>query len=228
MERVKVEVQTRSETGKGAARKLRRQGLVPAVVYGLDRPPQPLVVRRETAERIIRLGTTALLDLVIDGAPPSGEVAAIVKDFQRHPVSRELLCLDFQWVSLTETVDVPVPVEVVGQAPGLQQGGILEQHLHEVTVRCLPTEIPDHLEIDITGLEIGDSLHVRDIKLPEGVEILEDEEETVVVIAAPKVAAEEEEAAEAAEEVEEAVAEEGEEAAEEAEEKAESGEESGE
>lgn len=217
MELVRVEVRSRTETGKGAARKLRRSGFVPGVVYGMGKEPLPLTVDAETVHKLSRAGHAVLVELSVDGTAPEEGVAAIVKSVDRHPVTWEPLAVDFQWVSLTETVDVPVPVVTVGEPRGVaEQGGILEQHMHEVTIRCLPTEIPEALELDVSELMIGDSLHVRDLKVPEGVEILEDEDETVVSIAAPRVVEEEEEA-EAAEEVAEELAE-GEEAEGEAEE----------
>ncbi len=227
MELIKVEAHKRTETGKSAARKLRREGLIPGVVYGLDRPPQSLTIRREVVERLQRLGRSVLVELYLDGEAPGEDVAAIVKEVQRHPVTWAPLAIDLQWVSLRQAVEVPVPLVTVGEPEGVKVGGILEQLLHEVTVRCLPTNIPEEIQVDVSGLQIGDSLHVSDLQPPEGVEILEEPETAVVHIAAPRIIEEEEEAAEAAEEVAEELAE-GEEAAEEkAEEKAEEGGEEG-
>ena len=222
MELIKVEAQKRTGTGKSVARKLRREGLVPGVVYGMDREPEIVAVRREVVERLERLGRSVLVELYVDGERPEEDVAAIVKEVQRHPVSWAPLAIDLQWVSLREEVEVPVPLVTVGEPEGVKMGGILEQLLHEVTVRCLPTNIPEQIEVDVSGLQIGDSLHISDLEPPEGVEIIEEADTAVVHIAAPRIVEEEQEA-EAAEEVAEELAE-GEEAGEAAEEKAEEGE----
>lgn len=208
MEFVKVETRSRTETGKGAARKLRAAGQVPGVVYGAGHQPQPLVVAREVLERVARMGPNVLLELTVDGQLPPEGVAAMLKAVEWHPVSRAPLCADFQWVSLTQTVEVAVPVVLTGTPDGVRlEGGVLEQMLHEVEIRCLPTSIPRELTIDVSHLKVHDSVHVRDLVVPEGVEIITDADAAVATVAPPRIQVEEAAPAaaeEVAEELEEA------------------------
>lgn len=192
MDLFRVEATSRSEVGKGEARKLRRSGKVPGVAYGLHRDPQPIVVSEDVVRRLMRLGHSVLVDLTVDDQPRTEGVAAIVKALDHHPISWAPRSIDFQWVSLTETVEVPVPIVTVGEARGAEQeDGVVEQILHEVPVKCLPTNIPERLEMDITELTIGASLHVRDLVLPEGVEVVADPDDPVVTCAAPRIVEEE-------------------------------------
>lgn len=201
MEFVKVETSSRTETGKGAARKLRGAGQVPGVVYGAGCQPQPIVVPRETLEGLARMGANVLLELSVDGQLPPEGVAAMLKSIERHPVSRAPLCVDFQWVSLTQAVHVSVPVVLTGTPDGVRlEGGVLEQMLHEVEVRCLPTNIPPELAVDVSHLKVHDSVHARDLALPEGVQLITDADAAVATVAPPRIQVEEEAPA-AAEEV---------------------------
>jgi large subunit ribosomal protein L25 len=202
MEFVKVETSSRTQTGKGAARKLRAAGQVPGVVYGAGREPQPLVVARETLERVARMGTNVLLELSVDGQLPPEGVAAMLKALERHPVTRAPLSVDFQWVSLTRAVQVSVPVVLTGIPDGVRlEGGVLEQMLHEVEVRCLPTNIPRELTIDVSHLKVHESVHVRDLAVPGGVEIVTEPDAALATVAPPRVQVEEAAAAAAAAEV---------------------------
>jgi large subunit ribosomal protein L25 len=184
-----VEAKSRCGTGKSIARKLRRNGQIPGVVYGLDSNPRPIAVSVDTVKRLMRVGHTVLVDLSIDGRPPEQGVAAIVKAIQRHPVTWQPESIDFQWVSLSEAVHVSVPVAIVGEALGaMRDNGTVEQLLHEIEVRCLPTAIPDVIEVDVSQMLVGDVLHVRDLAVPEGVTVLTDPEEAVVTCVAARVA----------------------------------------
>lgn len=187
MEQVVMEAQRREETGKGPARRLRVQGLVPGVAYGRGQDNVVIAVPTDELESALSTerGANVLIDLKIEGVATPEGTAAIVKAVQRHPISRKPLSVDLQWVSLTEKVTVQVPVVVEGQAPGVEEGGVVDQIVHEVDVACLPTAIPDRLVIDITGLEINDTLHAGDLQVPEGVELLLEPAETVVSIAPP-------------------------------------------
>ena len=187
MEQVIMEAQRREETGKGPAHRLREQGLVPGVAYGQGQDNVVIVVSRDELASALgtERGANVLVDLKIEGVKTGKGTAAIIKQVQRHPISREPLSVDLQWVSLTENITVAVPVVVEGQAPGVEEGGVVDQIVHEVAVACLPTAIPDHLVIDITGLEINDTLHAEDLQVPEGVELLLDVAETVISIAPP-------------------------------------------
>jgi len=210
MEQVILEARRRTPGTKGAARRSRREGLVPGVVYGHGLAPTPIAVEARTLANLLRHhhSGNVLFDLTVDGEA-AGEYKAIVKELQADPVSDELLSVDFQWVSLTESVHVVVPVRVEGLAAGVKVGGMLEHTLHEVHVSCLPTNIPERFVVDVTPLEQGQSLHVSDIVAPDGVTILTHAEETIVSVRAPhvapvEVAAEGEEAVEEGEEAEEA------------------------
>jgi len=189
MEQVILEARRRTPGTKGAARSLRREGLVPGVVYGHRLDPMPIAVEARTLAKLLRhhRSGNVLFDLTVDGQAP-GEYKAIVKELQADPVSDQLLSVDFQWVSLTERVHVVVPVRVEGMAAGVKSGGMLEQMLHEVQVSCLPTNIPEEIVVDVTPMEQGDSLHVSDIAAPEGVTILTHAEDTVVSVRVPHVA----------------------------------------
>ncbi len=188
MEQVIIEAERREEFGSGPARRLREQGIVPGVVYGMGKETLPIAVPAVQLREALRTdqGINVLLELQIADVEIEQEAAAIIKNIQRHPISRDPVSVDFQWISLAETSTFSIPIEVEGIAPGVEQdGGVVDQVIHEVEVRCLPTNIPDHLVADITDLMIGDTIHAEALQAPEGVEILVDPAETVVSIAAP-------------------------------------------
>lgn len=182
--------QTRSEFGKGAARRARRAGLVPAVVYGHGGDPLHLDVPGHELFLIVRGNANALAELKIDGKSQ----LALVKDVQRHPVSRNILHADFLAVKAGEKVDVEVPLVLVGEAAPATQAAIEE---HTITVKASATAIPESIEVDITGLVAGTVVRASDLVLPKGVECELDAEKDIVIIS--ELAAEEEAAPEAPE-----------------------------
>ncbi len=182
--------QTRSEFGKGAARRARRAGLVPAVVYGHGGDPLHLDVPGHELFLIVRGNANALVELKIDGKSQ----LALVKDVQRHPVSRNILHADFLAVKAGEKVDVEVPLVLVGEAAPATQAAIEE---HTITVKASATAIPESIEVDITGLVAGTVVRASDLVLPKGVECELDAEKDIVIIS--ELAAEEEVAPEAPE-----------------------------
>ena len=182
--------QTRSEFGKGAARRARRAGLVPAVVYGHGGDPLHLDVPGHELFLIVRSNANALVELKIDGKSQ----LALVKDVQRHPVSRNILHADFLAVKAGEKVDVEVPLVLVGEAAPATQAAIEE---HTITVKASATAIPESIEVDITGLVAGTVVRASDLVLPKGVECELDAEKDIVIIS--ELAAEEEAAPEAPE-----------------------------
>lgn len=182
--------QTRSEFGKGAARRARRAGLVPAVVYGHGGDPLHLDVPGHELFLIVRGNANALVELKIDGKSQ----LALVKDVQRHPVSRNILHADFLAVKAGEKVDVEVPLVLVGEAAPATQAAIEE---HTITVKASATAIPESIEVDITGLVAGTVVRASDLVLPKGVECELDAEKDIVIIS--ELAAEEEAAPEAPE-----------------------------
>jgi large subunit ribosomal protein L25 len=187
METVVLEAANRSEKGSSAAHKLRQQGLLPATVYGLGQDAVSITIPAKDLVVLLRSAHSAnvLVDLKIPGLSHEISVAAMIREIQRHPVRRDPLHVDFQWVSLSEKVTVKVPIHVVGDSPGLKEGGALDQILHEIEVECLPGAIPSELVVDITGMAIMDSRHVSDLVAPAGVAILHEPTDAVITIAAP-------------------------------------------
>jgi large subunit ribosomal protein L25 len=180
-------VEARTSTGKGAARRLRAQGRIPAILYGRGRESLPLALDPRALERILRAGgANTLLDLTIEGHPEIKDTVALVKELQRDPLRNTIVHADLYAVDLNRTVRVEVPVHLVGKARGLEFGGILEHTLREIELECLPRAIPDFIEVDVTALEVGDVLHARDIQLPEGVTMVTDPEQAVVAVALPQ------------------------------------------
>lgn len=200
-----LSAQPREGTGKGSARKLRAAGRVPAVIYGHGEETRKLSVDAHELMTLfskIRVENTVITMNIEGEAQPS---QALVREVQRHAYREDVVHVDFYQIHAGEAITVDVPIRVIGSAPGVKAGGVLQHALSEIEVRCMPDRIPDVLEVDISGLEIGDSVHVSDMVQPEGVEFLVDPERTVCSVMAPTMpTAEEEEAAEAAEgEVEE-------------------------
>ncbi|HHU93156.1 MAG TPA: 50S ribosomal protein L25 [Halanaerobiaceae bacterium] len=188
MEKIKLAAQVREKTGKGVARKLRQSGLVPAVIYGKGKDPQALVVDPQEVKNY--LAGNVIFDLDIEGL---GTMPAMIKDIQKDVISGDLKHVDFLHISMDEKVTVSVPVVLVGDAPGVQEGGVIQQLLWELEVECLPLEIPESFEVDVSNLGVGESLSVSNLQVPEGITILTSEEETIVTIAVPTTAAENEE-----------------------------------
>ena len=205
MQIFKVEGKIREKLGKEAAKKYRREGLVPAEAYGAGEKNYHLVVKRKDVEDVIRAshGETVLIELEFDGE----KKLAFIQDIQREKVKGQIIHVDFHIVHKEEKVEVTVPVVVKGQeeSPGIKKGGILDIQLHELTVWALPMAVPGHVEIDISNMDIGDVVYVKDIKI-EGVEFEHDEDEVILSIVAPRM--EEEIAEEAEEAAEEGTAEE--------------------
>jgi large subunit ribosomal protein L25 len=186
MDKNTLEAKARDLSGKGSARRLRAQGLIPAVVYGkhLDRPLQisvdPVAVRKAVATPH-KLNT--LLSLKLDG---QGDRLVLLKDYQSDPVSRALLHADFIAVREDERVKVNVPLALTGKAEGVAAGGVLSQSRREVEVWALPKAIPERIEVDVTSLKIAQALHIKDVKLPEGVAVKTTVNFTIAVISAPE------------------------------------------
>lgn len=185
MEAVNLTAASRNSTGKGVARSLRRDGKVPAVIYGHGRDPQAIAVEKVAVTKLLEVigGETVLIDVAIDGGTP---VKAIVREVQRNPVRRaDVIHLDLYAVVATEPIIVDVPVHIVGTAEGVRnQGGVLDHHLHRLTIKCLPGDIPEHVEIDVTPLGVGDAIHAGDITVPKAELQHEDDVSIVSVLAA--------------------------------------------
>jgi len=184
----------RDGTGKGVARKLRAGGQVPAVVYGKDAEAVLLAVDAREAEQLfqgISVGST-IVDLKIEGEKKP--VSTLVREVQVHPYKPALIHIDFMRIQMDVAVEVEVPLHVEGQAEGVRvDGGTMEQVVHLIPIRCLPSRIPEALTLDVTELQIGDSLHVSDLEADDDVQILMDGEQTLISISAPRVEEVEEE-----------------------------------
>ena len=177
----------RPGTGKGPARQARFAGEIPGVIYGAGETPVALAVPKkefELALKTAHAGGNVIVALRLDGA---AEKTAIIREVQRDPISHDILHLDFHHISLTEKVTVEVTVHLVGTPDGVKNGGgILEHITRTIEIECLPTQIPQHLEADVTALAIGDSIHVRDLNVPNA-EILSDPDTTIATVVPPTV-----------------------------------------
>lgn len=183
MEKVVLQANRREVVGK-QVRALRRQGLLPAVIYGHHIQPINIALNAHEAKLVLpRLSSSQLVVVDVDGERHN----ALVREKQRHPVTDALIHVDFQAVSMTEKLRVTVSIEFVGEAPAVKNyNGIVVPSKEELEVECLPDDLPNRIEVDLSELaEIGDALHVRDIPLPPRVEVLEDPDEVVVVITPP-------------------------------------------
>lgn len=206
---LKLVAERREGSGKGVARKLRAVGRVPAVVYGQGIEPASVSVDAKELYHVLHAGgANVLLDLIVDGKPQ----LALARDVQRDHIRNRFVHVDFFAVSRTEKITIAIPVQVNGESVGVKAGGVLEHHLWEIQAECLPGDVPDAIEADISELAVGDSLKVSDLPVPSGVTILSAEDELVLAVVPPQ--AREVEEVEAAEGAEGEAAAEGEEAAE--------------
>jgi large subunit ribosomal protein L25 len=200
MERVKLVAHSRSEQGTRAAKRLRKQGVIPAVLYGSGEPAVAIGIRDHDLREALETpaGMHAVIDITVDEQKKARVV--VVKDYQLDGVRSVITHVDFQEVKLDEPIEADVAVTYEGTPVGVKMmGGILDILMREITVSALPTEIPQHLSFDVSALEMGDAAHVSDLFVPEGVTVLADPDETLCTILAPRKATEEEAEAEAAE-----------------------------
>jgi len=189
MEKVLLKAEKRTEIGKGAARRLRRGGMLPGVVYS-GGESIPIKLQKKEMVRLINSGigehTLITIQLNDDNTKVS-EHPVLIKDYQTDPVTDEFLHVDFMEISLKDKVKITVPLAIIKEPIGVKKGGILQYHVREVEIECLPTQIPDKIEVDASFIEIGHSLHVSDLKPPTGVKILTDPQEVILSVTAPVV-----------------------------------------
>ena len=184
MERYEVEVAVREETGKGAARRLRRSGKIPGVIYGKSREAQSLVVDPSDVQD--KLNSNAIFDLkIIDSENDEQEEVAMVKEYQKDVIKGSLIHVDFQQISMDQKIAIQVPVKLVGESIGVSEGGVLQQLMREVAIEVLPSNIPENFELDISELEVGDSLQVGDLDPGEDVDIVDSLDEVIVTVVTP-------------------------------------------
>jgi large subunit ribosomal protein L25 len=188
-ENATLKAAARTETGKGAMRRLRREGRIPAVVYGRGEETRPLSLDARDLETLIKHHSldTTIIELTIEGAGRKGKLRTLVAEVQSHPYKPQILHVDFQQIHAGERVTIQVPVRLTGTPAGVRAGGVLQQVLHDVEVECAVEEIPAGFDVDVEALEIGDSVHVSELVMPENVSLLIDLERTICSVAPPTV-----------------------------------------
>jgi len=207
MESITLTAQKRfpDETTKGELKHLRQEDRIPAVIYGREKDSVPVLLEGKEFRKVLstEAGANVIIELnLTNGKDTKGDSETVmIKEIQRDILLKErILHVDLVRISLKEKQEVNIPLNLIGEAPGVKEGGLLQVQKREVMVSCLPTAIPDHIELEVSELQIGDSLEAKDLVLPEGVELLEEMEETLVSVLAPEK--EEEPAEEEAEEEE--------------------------
>lgn len=188
MDKIILKAETRAETGKKNAKDLRKKGLIPANVYKQGEEAVSLQVTIDDIEDILhtKAGENAIITLNISGGKLKDKTV-VIKEIQREPIKDGILHIDFNEISLTEELEVEVPLVSHGEPVGVKvDGGILEHILRELRIECLPTAIPEKIEADVSGLKIGDSVFVKDIKVPSGIKVLNDPELIAMIVKAPK------------------------------------------
>ncbi len=195
-----LNLQSRAESGKGAARRLRRAGRVPGVLYGGDAAPVLVSAEAHEAWRLFNAISVenTILHLVVDGGKAE---RALVREIQTHPFQPQLLHVDFLRVQRGKPIEVQVPIVFEGLAEGVRnEGGLLDQVVHDLAVKCVPSKIPEAIRADVTELKVGDVMRAGDLEMPEGVENLVDPQRTICSVAPPRVIEDEEAAPEDGEE----------------------------
>lgn len=187
MKTVDLKVTHRETLGKGYSKRIRKEGRIPAILYGNKLAPIPLEVDTKVFHKVLKTGagSNVILSLKIAGLKKDNEHTAIIKDIQQDPVDDAFSHVDFNAISLTEKIRVNIPIHAKGEAPGLKEGGVLEHVHREIEVECLPTEIPEKFEVSVDKLNIGDSLHISDLTFPEGVVCMLEPGEPILTVLAP-------------------------------------------
>ena len=192
MEAQQISVKKRNLEGSSASRRMRHAGLLPGVIYGTDTNPLAVELETHAVEQVLHhhASETILVDIDLEG---EGSVSVLLKEVQHHPVTGALLHVDLQRVAANQTLQVEVSLELVGEPEGVKLGGLLDQVMHTILVECLPADLPETVNVDVSDLEIGSALHVSDLKLGNKVAILSDADALVAGVSAPKVDSEDDE-----------------------------------
>ena len=204
MDKMELNSEIRVQTGKGAARKLRGTGKLPAILYGAKTDPIMLTMDYGELKKTLRgrAAENIIFDLKINGGKKSQSKKVMIKELQKDPVKRDYLHVDLYEISMAKELEVEIPLELINTPVGVDEGGVLQHIRREVKAACLPEDLVDKIEVEVSGLDIGQSLHIRDISFPPGIRSLEDEDLAVVTVVAPTVTAEVEEEVEEVEEAE--------------------------
>jgi len=196
MEAIELKACVRKETGKGPARRFRQEGLIPAVFYGRGEEAIPLSVNATDLLKIIKTKKENIfIKLLIEGEKPL-EKLSLIKELQIEPVSRRFRHADFYEIRMDHKLTIDIPFRFVGDPIGVQNGGELQHLKRELKVSCLPSVLPDFIDVDVSGLDIGSSIKIQDIKVPDGVEVLDPGDVGVAMVAFVKVSVPQPEAAE--------------------------------
>jgi len=185
MQRIQLSVSLREAQGKGGARKLRSKGLIPGVIYGKGLKNINVEVNPKEFSKALS-GSSGMNTLLEVDVPQHGKLTAMLKDYQADNLTRKFTHVDFVTIDLSKKIKVDVPVVLVGKAEGVKEGGILEQVRRELNVICLPTGIPKSIDVDVSALKIGQSIHIDDLKLPPDIEVPHDQNFTIASVVAPK------------------------------------------
>ena len=180
----------RTAVGRNAVKKIKATGLVPAVIYGANQETQPLSVNAREINNLLARASSehVLVDLEISGGEQVQNRLALIQEVQHHPLRRNILHVDFHAVQEDEEIHAEIPITTLGEPTGVKNfGGVLEHSLHALDVKCLPRDLPESIQIDVSGLNVGDAIHVKDVVLPEGVTAAAAPDLTVIRVAAPKV-----------------------------------------
>ena len=189
MSTASLSASVRTETGKGAARKIRQAGHIPAVIYGHGREAQSLTINARETDKLLKsiAISSTVIELSIDGK----SARTLIREVQRHPFKRTITHIDFQELVAGETVSVHCPIVYVGVPEGVRlEGGLLDQIMHQLHIEVDPSAIPNHIDVDVSALKVGKSLHVSDLTLPAGIKVLDEPGTTVCIVQVPKVAVE--------------------------------------
>jgi len=187
LETIEIQVEPREAGAKGKAKQLRREGKLPGIFYGPKAESVPLELdRRDFLSRVAGLEGSHLIRIK-SSSPLLAERVALVKEMQFHPVTGEVVHADFYEVDLSARIRVKVPLHFVGKAEGVVRGGILQPVVREIEVECLPMDIPEYFDVEVSSLDIGHSLHVKDLSIPEGVTAVYESNLTLVTVVPPTV-----------------------------------------
>jgi large subunit ribosomal protein L25 len=201
MKRVTLQAEIREVSGKGGARELRRNGRVPAVIYG-NEVPETLHIAIDSKVLTHSVRPHEAHNFIVDLEVEKTVYPTIIADIQQDPVTEEPLHVDFYRISMEKPIHTTIPIVLVGSSPGEKEGGMLEHNLREMSISCLPGNLPDSIEVDVSDLNLDESIHVSDLVPPAGVEFLTEEHDTVVHVRRPRLVAEVEEVEAAEGEVE--------------------------
>lgn len=200
MKTIELNVEVREKVGKKATKGFRKEGKIPAILYGRTVKPTPLAVNQREFHKAThtKAGSNVLINLKLDGSKSKKDTTCLIKEVQRNPVTDEIYHVDFAAISLTEKIRIKVPLVIRDQAEalGVKEGGILDLVYHEIEVECLPAEIPERIEVSVKHLKIGDAIHLKELVIPGGATPLLEPEEVVIILHPPQ---KEEEAASMAE-----------------------------